>query len=196
MSSIKLTADSGGGTVELKAPATTGSNAAKQFILPQNDGSANQLMKTDGSGNLSFFAPPAFRAFLGGAQILANNTTTVISMASETFDSDSFYNTSTYKFTPTVAGYYFINASLQFSNSTADYRFEAKLYKNTSVAARGNFWNDGSNGENHATVSTILAANGSSDYFQVQGFQASGGNITITAGSDKSFFEAFYIRPL
>ena len=54
MSSIKLTADSGGGTVELKAPATTGSNAAKQFILPQNDGSADQVLKTDGSGNFSF----------------------------------------------------------------------------------------------------------------------------------------------
>ena len=117
-------------------------------------------------------------------------------MGSETVDTDNFYNTSTYKFTPTVAGYYFINSSLQFSNSTGSYRFEAKLYKNTSVAARGNFWNDGSNGENHATVSTILAANGSSDYFQVQGFQDSGGNITVTSGSDKSFFEAFYIRPL
>tara|TARA_S200000501_G_scaffold66792_1_gene58142 strand:- start:52 stop:693 length:642 start_codon:yes stop_codon:yes gene_type:complete len=34
MSSIKLTADSGGGTVELKAPATTGSNAAKIITLP------------------------------------------------------------------------------------------------------------------------------------------------------------------
>ena len=54
MSSIKLTADSGGGTVELKAPATTGSNAAKQFILPQNDGTANQALVTDASGNLSF----------------------------------------------------------------------------------------------------------------------------------------------
>ena len=54
MSSLKLTADSGGGTVELKAPATTGSNANKQFILPQNDGSASQFLKSDGSGNLAF----------------------------------------------------------------------------------------------------------------------------------------------
>ena len=59
MSSIKLTADSGGGTVELKAPATTGSNANKQFILPQNDGSASQFMKTDGSGNLAFASETA-----------------------------------------------------------------------------------------------------------------------------------------
>jgi len=196
MSSIKLTADSGGGTVELKAPATTGSNAAKQFILPQNDGSVNQLMKTDGSGNLSFFAPPAFRAFLGSFQVLANNTTTVITMASETFDTDNLYNTSTYKFTPTIAGYYYLNGCLQFSNSTGNYLFDAKLYKNTSVIARNNVWNDGSNSEMHTYVSTIVAANGSSDYFQIQGFQPSGGNITITAGSDKSFFEAFFIRPL
>ena len=54
MSSIKLTADSGGGTVELKAPATTASNAAKQFILPQDDGSADQFLKTNGSGQLAF----------------------------------------------------------------------------------------------------------------------------------------------
>ena len=33
MSSIKLTADSGGGTVELKAPASTTSNAAKTFTI-------------------------------------------------------------------------------------------------------------------------------------------------------------------
>jgi len=33
MSSIKLTADSGGGTVEIKAPASTESNGAKQLIV-------------------------------------------------------------------------------------------------------------------------------------------------------------------
>ena len=33
MSSVKLTADSGGGTVELKAPATTTSNGAKVITL-------------------------------------------------------------------------------------------------------------------------------------------------------------------
>tara|TARA_R100001463_G_scaffold42930_2_gene89795 strand:+ start:2360 stop:2938 length:579 start_codon:yes stop_codon:yes gene_type:complete len=36
MSSIKLTADSGGGTVEIKAPATTESNGAKQLIVSKH----------------------------------------------------------------------------------------------------------------------------------------------------------------
>jgi len=53
---IKLNAASGGGSVSLKAPATTTSNAAVELQLPVADGSADQFIKTDGSGNLSFAA--------------------------------------------------------------------------------------------------------------------------------------------
>ena len=48
MSSIKLTADSGGGTVELKAPATTSSNAAKILTLPSDE--TGQIITSDRSG--------------------------------------------------------------------------------------------------------------------------------------------------
>ena len=51
---IKLNAASGGGSVSLKAPSSTTSNAAVELQLPVADGSANQVIKTDGSGNLSF----------------------------------------------------------------------------------------------------------------------------------------------
>ena len=54
MSEIKLTADSGGGTTSIKAPSTTTSNADVVLKLPIADGSANQVIKTDGSGQLSF----------------------------------------------------------------------------------------------------------------------------------------------
>ena len=57
MSEIKLTADSGGGSVSLKGPATTTSNAAVPFVLPVADGSAGQYLKTDGSKNFSFGTP-------------------------------------------------------------------------------------------------------------------------------------------
>mgnify|MGYP003111409839 CR=1 FL=1 len=54
MSELKLTADSGGGSVSFKGPATTTGNAAVPFVLPVADGSAGQYLKTDGSKNLSF----------------------------------------------------------------------------------------------------------------------------------------------
>ena len=54
MAEVKIAADSGGGSVALKGPASTTSNAAVQLVLPVADGSANQLLKTDGSGNLGW----------------------------------------------------------------------------------------------------------------------------------------------
>ena len=54
MSEIKLTADSGGGSVSFKGPATTTGNADVPFVLPVADGGAGEFLKTDGSKNLSF----------------------------------------------------------------------------------------------------------------------------------------------
>ena len=78
---IKLNAASGGGSVSLKAPSTTESNAAVELQLPVNDGSADQFIKTDGSGNLSFAAA-------GGGKILqavSATTTTKVSNTTETY---------------------------------------------------------------------------------------------------------------
>ena len=51
--SIKLNAASGG-SVALDAPTQTTSSNDITFKLPVADGSANQLLKTDGSGNLGW----------------------------------------------------------------------------------------------------------------------------------------------
>ena len=50
---IKLNGSTAG-SVSLDAPASTTGNADINFKLPVADGSANQVMKTDGSGNLAF----------------------------------------------------------------------------------------------------------------------------------------------
>jgi hypothetical protein len=54
MAEVKIAADSGGGSVGLVGPASTTGNAAIQLKLPVADGSANQHLKTDGSGNLGW----------------------------------------------------------------------------------------------------------------------------------------------
>ena len=50
---------------------------------------------------------PAFAATISSNLSIANNTLTTVVFDSEIFDSDGKYNTSTGKFTPTVAGKYF-----------------------------------------------------------------------------------------
>ena len=71
MSSVKLTTTGGnGGTVELKGPVDTTSNAAVQLTLPVDDGSADQYLKTDGSGALSWATVSSGAALTGST----NNT--------------------------------------------------------------------------------------------------------------------------
>ena len=57
MSNIKLV-HSGGNSVSLTTP-TSNPSSNITFKLPQADGSANQILQTDGNGNLTFVDPPA-----------------------------------------------------------------------------------------------------------------------------------------
>ncbi len=59
MAEVKIAADSGGGSVALKGPASTTSNAAVQLTLPVDDGAANTWLKSNGSGVTSWAAPTA-----------------------------------------------------------------------------------------------------------------------------------------
>ena len=54
---VRLFEDTDNGTnyVELKAPATLAAN--RSFVLPDADGTVQQFLKTDGSGNLAFASP-------------------------------------------------------------------------------------------------------------------------------------------
>ena len=55
---IKLNGSTAG-SVSLDAPASTTGNADINFKLPVADGSAGQVIKTDGSGNLGFVSQPS-----------------------------------------------------------------------------------------------------------------------------------------
>ena len=52
---IKLV-HSGGNSVSVAVPTNAPSASEVEFKLPQSDGSANEVLKTDGSGNLGFIA--------------------------------------------------------------------------------------------------------------------------------------------
>ena len=56
MSSIKLK-HSGGNSVSLNPPTSAPTSSEVAFKLPNEDGSAGQVLKTDGSGNLSWVTP-------------------------------------------------------------------------------------------------------------------------------------------
>ena len=66
MSEVKLKPTGGGaGSISLKAPAATTSNQDYPLVLPADDGSADQYLKTNGSGTLSWSTVSAGTALTG-----------------------------------------------------------------------------------------------------------------------------------
>ena len=80
------------------------------------DKGGNNLLVSDGAGTISsgglMTMTPAFEAYLSADQSIADVTYTKVSVDTEVYDTDGCYDNSTnYRFTPTVAGKYFVYGS-------------------------------------------------------------------------------------
>ena len=135
---------------------------------------------------------PSFHAYNPQNGSVANNTTIVVSNNTELLDSSAAYDTSTYKFTPQVAGYYFLYSNVRYQSGTTDFdRINLVITKNGSdiLSARNN-------NKDYSTVgvSGTVQANGSSDYFQMTSYQGSGSSINITTEDEHTYFGGFLIK--
>ena len=137
---------------------------------------------------------PAFEAYLSNTQAATDNTDTKVAFDSEVFDSDSAYNTSTYKFSPTTAGKYCCYANVYGGNdgsSTLNYillKFwkNGSQYQSSSVYKQDLRSNDGANAM--VTMVQTIDFNGSSDYLEVYCKISTGSNPDI---GQNSAFGAF-----
>ena len=136
-----------------------------------------------------------FIAKMNSGYNTSHNTDGEIVFQNEVFDSDGRYNNSNGRFTPNVAGYYFIDASLQFSTNSANNLFESTIWKNGAEQFVNRMRNPASNSELHCKVSGIVSVNGSSDYISIAAWQNSGGNLTVNPGNG-SYFMGYFLRPL
>ncbi len=85
---------------------------------------------------------PSFRAYMGATQNLNDVTNTVVAYNTEAFDTDSAYDTSTYRFTVPSgkAGKYFFSAFAYFNDpSLALYGLDFQIRKNGTNISAGNF---------------------------------------------------------
>ena len=117
-------------------------------------------------------AAPAFSAFVSTNYSISSSTVTKLALNSELFDTNNnFDSTTNYRFTPTIAGYYQINAA--FACVGGPSRAFVMLYKNGSEYQRGT---DTGTAPNAVTVSSLIYFNGSSDYLELYGWTNAGGS--------------------
>ena len=192
--SIKLNAQSGG-SVALDAPTQTTGSADITLKLPVADGSANQVIATNGSGQLAFATPalPTLpHAFCFMDSQYFTSTTTLLEFKPSTANDQSSGVTidrTNDRFTPTTAGVYLVQAVLHFNHGGSTYTPVVYIYKNgSSFVYASNIINYSGGHYDSLTCQAMISMNGSSDYVDMRGSHNGGGNATMFNNSTFSMF--------
>lgn len=188
MSLVKVSGNaSGTGTLTIAAPNT---NSDFTLTLPQNTGTlittastavvTQAMLSTNVAGN-----GPAFSAYPSATTSLVQFTVTKITYGTEEWDTNSNFASS--RFTPTVAGYYQVNASTSLASSSAlTYIY---VYKNGAEYKSGNLVSS----SNWTIVSCQVYLNGSTDYIEIY-VQQNAATQTNETASGRNYFQAAMVR--
>ena len=160
-----------------------------------------EITNSAGSGNITIGSGvtvnvnrPSFFAYLNATQSIADSTDTTVQMAAELWDTDSAFDTSTYKFTvPTgQAGKYWFYGAVQLQALTNEDEARAMIYKNSSTRLTASRYFQGQNGtiNYQCGVAADLAV---SDTIEFKTRQVSGGAKNAEGTSDVSYFLGYRI---
>ena len=135
---------------------------------------------------------PAFMAACASLT-LAASTFTKMPFSSKTFDTNNNYDATTnYRFTPTVAGYYWIKVQYFLGVSTG--RTVASIYKNGGDVCQTLVLSSGTNGGISVVSQGLILFNGTSDYVEAYGYQESAGAASINTNAGLTLFQGYMVR--
>ena len=140
---------------------------------------------------------PAFEAKLSSDQTIPDNTDTKVTFDTEEFDTDSAYdNSSNYRFTPQVAGKYFVYLSLGI-NADGHSQLQniyAFLKKNGSaIKISHNNYTSSYNRFGTVNITAVVTFNGSSDYIEANTQTADSSGSALVQSGNYSTFGAYKI---
>jgi hypothetical protein len=133
---------------------------------------------------------PAFSAYANASTSIPTAAITKVNFAVEDFDTNSNFASS--RFTPTVAGYYQINASVQFTGSTTNPL--CYITKNGLQVKCGSYTTGSFTGP-VSVASGLVYLNGSTDYVEVAAYHATGSSVNTLAAADTTRFDGCLVRP-
>jgi hypothetical protein len=149
--------------------------------------SSGVVITPDYSGNIQLqyngVAAPAFFVYPATATALTNGAWTKIKFDTEIFDTNNNFDTSNYRFTPTIAGYYLINGSSSLNtNASGSSNHAFSIWKNGNEYVRGGP-GAAPAGYIYSQVSALIYFNGSTDYVELYEYQNSGNSVNVQTGS-------------
>ncbi|NDB58082.1 hypothetical protein EB001_06530 [bacterium] len=185
MSSVVIAGDTSG-SVTLAAPSVAGTTT---LTLPSTSGTV--LTSVSPASDLpSSIKGPTFSAYSVASQSTSANVFLKVACGTEEWDTNSNYdNTTNYRFTPTVAGYYQVSCFVSLNATTT--RLIASIYKNGSQIKKVFDLGDVAAVSNGGG-SAIVYCNGSTDYLELYARTANANSIISSGG--ETMFQAALIR--
>ena len=130
----------------------------------------------------------AFQVYSNSSQGIASNVHTIVQLDQKLLDPDNYFDTSTYRFTPQVAGIYYIEGQIMWEAGAGD-----NIYYFMSIKKNGSFTHtsgsapyltgtaspnvrgilshtEGSGNETGIRASCLVHMNGTSDYLELSGY--------------------------
>ena len=159
-------------------------------------GSTNSSTVTFENGAVTGHDYPAFEAINNTNQSMSNNTYTKVTFGTENLDTDSCFASS--RFTPTVAGKYFVYSTLTIQcGSNVGHAGHIQIRKNGSAIflAQSNDYPNNTMNIFSISASAIVTLNGSSDYVEIYGLgENSSGTPSILGNANgESIFGGYRI---
>jgi len=195
-----VTATAVAGTTTLTLPAATDTLVGKATTDTLTNKTINASQLVDASitqaklGTNVAGTGPTLSYYASTTTTLSQSVFTKIGLQTSVFDTTSGMFASS-RFTPTVAGYYQINAAIAFGTSAVAQQDAIAIYKNGSSYQIGNYIPDTGNLGLRAVMSTIVYCNGSTDYIELYGiYNAGPATQAISTGSGNTWFNACLIR--
>ena len=158
---------------------------------------AGVVITPDNSGNIQLqyngVAAPAFAVYNSAWSSIANATYTKLAFNTEIFDTaNAFDSTTNYRFQPTVAGYYQINATITAATSATGGLYIA-IYKTNSFYTQGNVLPLNASTGINGVFNQIIYLNGT-DYLEIYAYQNSGTSLNVGSNGSNQIFSGALIR--
>lgn len=184
-----------GGIASTGLPIKGSTSGAVTLVVPAVAGT-NTVTIAAQTGTLNA-AGPAFSAYASASQTVTTSTPTKVAIDTENFDTNSNFDTTTNRFTPTVAGYYQVNGILVGSGATTMTALLAFFYKNGAAYRRQGIVTSFTAANNsQVSVSEVIYMNGTTDYLELWGQINGTGTLQFAFSSSvtTSAFSAALVR--
>ena len=182
-------------TAVLTGATDIGAAIADADLFLVDDGAGGTLRKTAASRIKTYVGgtnAPYFEAYIASNQTMADDTDTKLNFDTETYDSGGMYNTTNKRFTPTVAGKYFIYFQVNYNKQAVDkfHNCVTRIKRNGSTHKEFyfDFYDNYYAYAICTTGSAIMTFNGSSDYVEMFGsFNVTADTGIVISGAGSTF---------